>query len=50
MDDVLRHALIEAIGTKVHEVVNELTRGLSPEDDEDVRDHLNETFRFWREG
>jgi hypothetical protein len=50
MDGEQRHLLTEIISGKVHLLVNELTADLLPEDDEDVRQRLTETFRFWREG
>ena len=49
MDDNL-YALYEDIWTKVHALVNGLTGDLSPEDDEELRQHLTETFTFWRRG
>lgn len=33
---------------KVHELVNEETQGLSKQMDEELRQQLTETFRFWR--
>lgn len=48
MDCEARHLLKEAIWVKVHDVVDEMTKDLAPEDDEDVRQYLTETFRFWR--
>jgi hypothetical protein len=38
----------EAIWTAVHDLVDEMTKGLSEEDDEEVRQALTEQFRFWR--
>lgn len=49
MDDQL-HDLQETISRKVHELVNEMTKDLSPEDELEVRQSLTETFRFWRRG
>ncbi len=42
------YALSEEIGGKVHELVNGMTKDLSPEDDADIRQTMTETFRFWR--
>lgn len=43
-----RHELKEAIWEKVHELVNQLTADLHPDDDEEIRQQLTEQFRFWR--
>ena len=40
----------EAIWNAVHNFVDAMTKGLSPEDDEEVRQVLTEQFRFWRRG
>ncbi len=48
MDDDKVHARQEEITTKVHDLVDELTRDLSTVEDAEVRDRLSETFRFWR--
>ena len=34
----------------VHDLVDSMTKDLSPEDDEEVRQVLTEEFRFWRRG
>ena len=38
----------EAIWEAVHDLVDSMTKDLSPEDDEEVRQVLTEQFRFWR--
>lgn len=48
MDFEARHQLQEMIGFKVHVLVNALTEDLSPEDDDEIRQNLTDTFRFWR--
>ena len=40
----------EAIWDALHDLVDDMTKGLSPEDDEEVRQVLTEQFRFWRRG
>lgn len=42
------HELYQKVWTRVHDIVDELTKDLAPEDDEEIRQILNETFRFWR--
>lgn len=48
MNDDQRHLMIEAISDWVHSEVDQMTKNLSPEDDEEIRQRLTETFRFWR--
>lgn len=36
------------IWSKVHDLVDELTQGLSEDDEEDVRQKLTDEFRFWK--
>lgn len=43
------HDLSEEIETKVHALVDEMTAKLPPEDDEEIRQAMTETFRFWRD-
>ena len=38
----------ESIWDAVHDLVDSMTKDLSPEDDEEVRQVLTEEFRFWR--
>ena len=42
------HAVKETIWEAVHDLVDSMTKDLSPEDDEEVRQILTEEFRFWR--
>jgi hypothetical protein len=49
MDYEKLHILREYISRKVHDLVNDMTKNLSPEEDEHVRQILTETFRFWRD-
>jgi flagellin-specific chaperone FliS len=40
--------LKEQIWTKVHDLVDEMTKNLDEEEDEILRQALTEEFRFWR--
>jgi hypothetical protein len=40
--------LKEQIWTKVHDLVDEMTKDLDEEEDYELRQALTEEFRFWR--
>jgi hypothetical protein len=42
--------LAEKISAEVHKLVNKMTKNLKPDGESDyaIRQHLTETFRFWR--
>jgi len=42
------HELKEKIWVAVHELVDEMTKGLPEEADSEIRQQLTEQFRFWR--
>lgn len=43
------HNLREKISAEVHKLVNVMTKGLSEEQDSDLRQTMTEQFRFWRQ-
>ena len=49
MDGDTLHLLRERIAREVHKVVDRMTKHLSPEDDDLLRQQLTEQFRFWRQ-
>jgi hypothetical protein len=40
--------LAQDISEKVHELVDKMTKDLSVDEDEELRQMLTEQFRFWR--
>ena len=42
------HKIKETLWEAIHDLVDLMTKNLSPEDDEEVRQLLTEQFRFWR--
>ena len=48
MNDKLLALIQENIATNVRAVVNQMTCHLTAEEDEKIRRHLTDTFRFWR--
>jgi hypothetical protein len=42
------HELSEQLWEKVHDLVDAHLEGIDAEIAEEVRDHMTETFRFWK--